>query len=448
MALRATLADTLRSSRWQLLLLVAVAAAMRAAALIHGDAVVSAHGDEFYYLRAGTSIAEGLGHPGSFRPPLYPALIGSVFFVAGSSLTVLRWVQVLISLAAVVLVHAICRERFGSRAAFGSALACALSPPLIHFTHFLWSETLFVTLFLLFLWLIRRFDGSGRTGFLVGAALALALSALTKEIAVIFAVLMLPWFALRGDRCRRTAARHALIFMICFLVPVVPWTVRNWRAQGAFVGLSTCRWFPIATGNLRAEDAIRGTDQRVAFLARWRGMSDEVERESVSREAALRSIGALQPWWIVHKARLNLPRLFSPKGQEIRFLELGLYPPRAGSPAARGYALAGLAGHLVLVGSGLMALWLVRGDPLKWLVLLMTAYSIGVYLIANATPRFLVPLLPLFFLYVGPWWAGVSRDRAPWRWAGAVVTVALFVLLVLARVPADLGPVWTGSGGG
>ena len=103
-----------------------------------------------------------------------------------------------------------------------------------------------------------------------------------------------------------------------------------------------------------------------------------------------------------------------------------------------------IAGHLLLLTPGLMALWLVRDDRLRWIVLLMIAYSLSVYTIANATPRFLVPLLPLFYLYVGPLLTGALRGAPRWRWVGAVVTAALFVLIVLVQVPGELGPVWKG----
>jgi len=289
MTVRATVAGALLSTRRRLLLVLLIAAAVRVLFLVHGDAVVALHGDENYYVRQGASIAQGSGHPGSFRPPLYSLLIGASFFLFGEDPTSVRWIQIVLSLAAVGLLYAVCRERFGPRAAALSALACALSPALAHFTHFLWSETLFVTLFLLFLWLIRRFDHGERFGYLAGAAVALALAALTKEIAVFFAVLMLPWFVLRGERRWRSGTRHALIFLACFLLPLIPWTVRNSAVHGTFVGLSNCRWFPIATGNLRAEDALRGSTEHEEFIAHWRRMTDEVEKEAFSRRAALRS---------------------------------------------------------------------------------------------------------------------------------------------------------------
>ena len=423
-----------------------VAAAVRGLALVHGAGVVSLWGDENYYTSQGASIASGLGYPGSFRPPLYPLLIGTVFAVFGHSLLVLRLVQIGVSLAAVALVHEICRERFGLRAALWSALACALSPPLAHFTHFLWAETLFVTLFLLFAWLLHRFESAGGTATLVGAAVTLGLAALTKEMVVFYAFLLVPWFAACAKWDWRRGLGRAGLFLGCFVLVLTPWIVRNWSVNDRFVGLSNCRWFPIAMGNLRAEDLAQDSTKRLEFQRRWQATTGELEREALSRTVALESIRSQQPWWLPRKLQLNMSRLFSPKSQELRLIERGLYPPEFGPAARRTHLLISLAGHLLLLTPGLMALWLVRGDGLKWPLVTMIGYSLFVYTVANATPRFLVALLPLFYLYVGPLITRVAIGTERWRWAAALGTAAIFVAIVLLQVPVELGPLWNELG--
>jgi 4-amino-4-deoxy-L-arabinose transferase-like glycosyltransferase len=426
----------------KLLLVLLVAAAVRVAALVPGDAVSVPYGDEIYYLRQAHSIAEGLGHPGSFRPPLYPAFIAAVFSVAGADPTAVRWAQIGLSLAAVALVWALARARYGDRAALFSGLACALSPGLVHFSHFLWAETLFVTLFLVFLCSIDRFARAPGRGSCALAGLALSLAALAKEIAVPFALVILPWFLARPDGTRRQKVQYALLFLTCFALPLLPWSVRNLRVHGTWVGISTCRWFPIAVGNLRAEDESEDSEERTAFLAEWRSMQNEVEKERFSRDTALRTIREQQPLWLLRKLALNLPRLVSPKGQEIRHLELGLYPRETGLIVARAHVVASLVGHLLLVAPGLLGLWLAREDPLKGIVLAMIGCSLAIYTVANATPRFFVPLLPLFHYYLGPLAAGRFEGASRSRWIGGILTAALFIAIVLAQVPGELGPAW------
>ena len=220
--------------------------------------------------------------------------------------------------------------------------------------------------------------------------------------------------------------------------------VRNQRVNDAFVGLSNCRWFPIASGNLRAEDAAAGTSKRVEFLRQWRAVENEREKEALARRVALGSIAAQQPGWLPRKLRMSTQSLLSPKSQELRFIERGLYPAGLGPGWRRAYVVISLAGHLLLLAPGLAALWLVRDDRLKWPLLLMIGYSWFVYTVANSTPRFLVPLLPLFYLYAGPLIDRISLGEERWRRIGALVSLALLVAIVLWQVPGELGPAWRG----
>jgi len=420
-------------------IVLGVALLLRLLALVHGHAVPTPHGDEGYYVGQAVAIAAGEGFPGSFRPPLYSMFLGSIFAVVGQKLLIVRLAQIFLSLISVALCYAMARDRFGLRGAFVTGIACAVSPGLIHFSHFLWSETLFITLFLLFLRAAQLFHAAPAVRQLVVAGLALGLAALTREIVVFYSGVVILGLLLRDFW--RPGLRHALIFCVCFLLPIVPWVVRNSLEQQAPVGLSTCRWFPIAVGNLRAEDERFGTETRTEFLSRWRGMDDELEKETISREAALASIERQQPGWLPHKFTMNLKRLFSPKVSELRFIELGLYPRTMAGWARRGYVLAGVTGLLLLAIPGLAGMWLARGDPLKWLALVMVLYSIAIYTLANATPRFLIPLLPLFYLFLAPWFEEklLAIDRR--RLAAAGVTFALLCWVVLSQL-GQLASIW------
>jgi hypothetical protein len=81
---------------------------------------------------------------------------------------------------------------------------------------------------------------------------------------------------------------------------------------------------------------------------------------------------------------------------------------------------------------GLVALWLVPGGRLKLLVVALLLFHWAVYVVANATNRFRVPLLPFLALYAGPLLVGHGRGArvATWRIAGAVASVATFALVV------------------
>ncbi|MCB1054642.1 MAG: glycosyltransferase family 39 protein, partial [Acidobacteria bacterium] len=252
------------SARWWTLLvaLLLVAAAVRWLAWQPFRDVDTLRGDEAYYVRTARSIAAGEGHPGSFRPPLYPAAMALVLEASGDDLDAVRWAQIGLGLLLVVLVADLARRRFDERAGFVAGLAAAVQPSLVHYSHFLWSELLAATLLAATLWCLARWCQSRAMPWLIAGGLVLGATALTKEIWLYFAVVVAAWI-LWSSRTIETRGKawpprrawiSALVFVLSAAAVVLPWTVRNTRLQGAPVLISTCRWFPIAVGNLLPED--------------------------------------------------------------------------------------------------------------------------------------------------------------------------------------------------
>jgi len=112
-----------------------------------------------------------------------------------------------------------------------------------------------------------------------------------------------------------------------------------------------------------------------------------------------------------------------------RFSEQGWLPPPWagwGRTLAAGESLA----FVITMSLALAGLWLVPGDNLKLLGVGLLLSFFAVYVAANATHRFRVPLLPVLMLWVGPLLTGKARlDR--WRVLGACVTLSAFAAILL-----------------
>ncbi len=418
--------------------ILVLAAGVRVAAALTVGGATALHGDEAYYVAAGRSLAAGLGYPDSVRGPGLPFLIAAVFRTFGESLTAVRLVQAAISLLVVAAVFDLARRRFDLPAAVAGGLICALAPELVHYTHFLWAETLFTTLLVLAVWALDRFGSTARERWVIGAGLGLGLAALAREMVLPFAALAAGWVFWRAGGDARRRARAALVLVAAVAAVVLPWTARNYARHHRVVLVSTLHWFPMAVGNLPLRDgSLFGRDPEEQFASRYFGIPDELEREAMARDVALNAIAAGQPWWLGRKLVRNGYALLTPFTQLDRFERSGWLPPRWAG-LARSLLPLEMVVSGVVIGLGLIGLWLVPADRLKPLIVALVLVFLAVYVVANANHRFRVPLLPFLALYGGAWIAHPKLAGRRWRLLGAgasVAALALAAALFLRRGP-------------
>ena len=414
-----------------LLLVLLVAAVLRlVSAFTLGD-VTRLHGDEGYYVRAARWLVAGDGYPGALRPPGYPAFVAAALAAGDGSLRVARVAQIAVALLGLAALFALVRRHFGTAAATLSALLCALHPTLVFYSHLFWAETVVTTLLLLAFLSLDRFDASGRDAWLAGAGASLGAAVLVRDMLLFFVPVAVAWTWLVPGLSARTAVRRTALLAAPVLLLVVPWMARNQALLGTPV-ISTNGWYPIAVGNLIPRDRLLGMgDENRAFVPEYDALPTELERSAFARETALRAIAERQPGWIFRKLARNSYYLMSNASQLQRFVK-SRWVADGWRDAARRVARVEVAFHVVTTALGLVALWLVPGGRLKLLVVALLLFHWAVYVVANATNRFRVPLLPFLALYAGPLLVGYGRRArvATWRVAGAAASVATFALIV------------------
>jgi 4-amino-4-deoxy-L-arabinose transferase-like glycosyltransferase len=422
-----------RAVRAALLAVLLVAAALRIGAVFSIGDIRKAHGDEGYYVAAARRLVDGEGYRGSVRPPGQPAFIASVMLVFGKGLTAVRYAQVLVSLAAIVFVYALARRRFGVGPGLVSAFLCAIQPELIHYTHFLWAETLVVTQLLGLIWALDTFDVTKKQRWLLLAGAILGVTVLTREVLVYFVPVVLGWVWIGHHSSVRSTVRHTALIVIPLVAIVTPWTMRNYFVHGDFVLVSTTRWLPLAQGNaLPAHGSTLDLGWGRDISRRYEALPDELTREAFARELALESIRAEQPTWIVRKLQRNAYHLFAPMTQLARFAERGWFGKEA-QPLVERLVPIEACLYVALTLLGIVAIWIVPdGGNRKLLIAGLILLHLAIYTVANANHRFRLPLQPFLLLYAGPLLLGhaTTASRLGWRQAGAGVCAAAFVLIV------------------
>lgn len=437
--------DTRRTlSRRQVISIVVLfvlAAAVRLWALWAIGNAPELHGDEGYYIRAARSLARGDGYPGSMRPPVYPFFAAVVLRATNDSLQALRVAQIALSLVGLWFFLDLLRRRFGARPALISSAVVAFHPTLVHYTHFLWAETVVTTLLLAALWALDRWDATARRTWIVVAGLVLGALILTREMALYFVPLAVAWMLRRdvrrsiGDRIKDLALLTVVVAAV-----VLPWTARNYTLHHRFVLVGTLKWFAIAEGNVLPDSNwVFDKAPTRSFELAYAKIRDEVQREAFARDLALKAIRQEQPTWIFKKIIRNTYLLFSPSRTQLRrFADEGWLAP--GSDAlARRLALIEAVFYVVSLSVGVVALCLVPDPRLKSLVLALLLLFVGIHILSFANHRYRGQLLPVFALYIGPLVCGYSaRDRTgSARRVAAVVSVVLVAVLCLVAFTMD-----------
>ena len=110
------------------------------------------------------------GKPTAFYGPVYPLFVAVIYWLFGYSFRYIQIAQILVSIATCYLVYASGRLLYGRRAGLLTAALFAVYPELVAYPSAVLSETLFIFLEVLFVYLIvlaRRFSPSPAASWLL-----------------------------------------------------------------------------------------------------------------------------------------------------------------------------------------------------------------------------------------------------------------------------------------
>ena len=407
----------------------------RAESLLDGEGFVGSY--QSWVRHPGSVLAELPQYPGAIQPPGYTVFVASVMALSGRSLTAVRFAQVVLSTLSVWLVYQLGTCWFGPRSGLAAAWLCALHPELIAFSHYFWSETLYVFLLLASVTLLARgSEPPGRAAAAL-AGVALGLAALTRSSLVYFLPALIAWLPLvHRTRWRTALARGALAALVA-LALIAPWSARNWAVHGGFVLIDTNGPYNLWRGNADFAFAQRGraelphydwpfesipvtpvgeasADVLIDALRKQTGnpSPSDLEVMAYARRVALASIRD-DPSGFIARARYKLIDLWNPTSFLVRHLESNAYGPLP-YPLKTSLRFAAFASHLGLMTLAAHGLLLGWRDPRSWLIVAFTVFLTGISLLAFGLTRFRLPLVPFFCLLGGRsliWLADHRRGR-------------------------------------
>ena len=184
--------------------------------------------------------ANGEPIPSLIRLPGYPLFLALCFRIFGDDqYTAVMVVQCMIDLGTCVLLADLARRIFGSRAALAVLWLAALCPFTANYVAAPLTETLTLACIVFTFYGLERWsaEGMGWSRWLSMITAALAYSLLLRPEQGLLVVAVVPamaWLAsVRGQRRGRLAGMVAAV-LLCVVLPLVPWTIRNWRTFRVF----------------------------------------------------------------------------------------------------------------------------------------------------------------------------------------------------------------------
>lgn len=204
--------------------------------------------------------------PTLIRLPGYPLFLMACFRIFGvDHYTSVMYVQCVIDLFTCLLIAALARRLFGRRPAMAALWLSALCPFTATYTAAPLTEVLTLTCIALTFYGLERWrsEGLGYNRWLWCTAAAMAYAVLLRPEQGILAVTVIPamlWMVWQASEPRRLMAKTVLplvLAALCVVLPLAPWTVRNWRTfhviqplapryatdPGEFVPLGFQRWY-------------------------------------------------------------------------------------------------------------------------------------------------------------------------------------------------------------
>jgi 4-amino-4-deoxy-L-arabinose transferase-like glycosyltransferase len=185
--------------------------------------------------------------PTLIRLPGYPLFLMACFRLFGvDHYTAVMYVQCAIDLCTCLLIAALAGRLFGRRAAMAALWLSALCPFMAIYTAAPLTEVLTLfTIGLTFYGLERwRSAGLGFNRWLWVTAVAMAYSVLLRPeqgllaAAVVPAMIWMVWWQAGSGRLTLKAVLPVALAAVCVVLPLVPWTVRNWRTFHVFQPLA------------------------------------------------------------------------------------------------------------------------------------------------------------------------------------------------------------------
>ncbi|MFA5778957.1 MAG: glycosyltransferase family 39 protein [Elusimicrobiota bacterium] len=367
-------------------------------------------GDQIGYDTIAYNLITGNGFsikpriPTPIRPPIYPFFLSFIYLIFGHNYTIVRVFQAILSALTCIVSYYLAKDIFNEKIAKISAWLLTLYPVLIVYTGLLLSETLFTFLFIVSVFLFVRWLKISKIAYFVGCGIFLGLATLARPVTILIPFI----FLLTMIIIRKKYYFQWFIFLIVFILTLLPWSIRNYRLFGIIepcsIGIGGGLFI---TGNMASGLTYNETIEKGTKLAEnYPGpkifiakKSPDVELEKKLKQEGIKLIRANfknyilllikrlpRFWWTSHSSVFGVDKsiseYLSEKNYFYIFIRFGL-----------------LFLHGIFLISAFIGIILAKENRQNSLILILILIYFTGHIIFESGPRYHLPVMPFLFVF-------------------------------------------------
>lgn len=259
------------------------------------------------------------GRPTSLHEPLYPFFLAANYYLFGYSYTAVRIIQSIMGAAVCVLVFLTAKRVIDLRAAIISSLISCFNPGFIMINQITMAENIFIFLFSIAMLLFIKQNSKYDIKNLILLGFVLGLAALTRSVISFFPLIILflfSWNAMKQRLGFKEYIFAILTFIVFFILPIVPWTIRNWHAHHRFVPICTKGGLGLYSSYLPKDGKIFGYIADNNITKKSRQFNSEVDQSNFLFKETIKFIKN-NPLQVLKLEILKIAYFFSPFDWEI-----------------------------------------------------------------------------------------------------------------------------------
>jgi len=190
--------------------------------------------DAHLYYELGKNFARGNGFVVDGKPcpnfsikPLYCIFLAGIIRIFGENVLIIKIIQAIMIALSCVFVFRLASRIFDGKIGFWAALVMAIYPPFWSISSYLISETLFILLLTLSIYLWSKAEKENKVSLLMYSGLFMGLSTQTRATSTFLPLFILA-FGLWRNKFKWEFVKKFILFFSIVVACILPWTIRNY----------------------------------------------------------------------------------------------------------------------------------------------------------------------------------------------------------------------------